>query len=91
MKAKALSNAALTSAQPEARSLPGSSLREKLVEYGIRPGAQSEILWNFEKFLVDRKGNVVERFSPDLPPESNVIISAIERELDASAKSPPLA
>lgn len=83
--------AALTSAQPEARSLAGSNFREKLVEYGIRPGAESEILWNFEKFLVDRKGNVVERFSPDLPPESNVIISAIERELDASAESPPLA
>jgi glutathione peroxidase-family protein len=31
--------------------------------------------------LIVNVGNVVERFSPDLPPESNVIISAIEPPL----------
>lgn len=77
--------AALTSAQSEARSLPGSNFRQKLVEYGIQPGPPGDVLWNFEKFLLDRKGNVVDRFSPDLPPESNLIISAIERELDSRA------
>ncbi len=73
--------AALTSAQPEAKKLPGSTFREKLIGYGIEPGAPHEILWNFEKFLVDRAGNVVERFAPDVPPDSDLIVSAIEREL----------
>ncbi len=27
-------------------------------------GAASDITWNFEKFLVDRSGTVVARFSP---------------------------
>ena len=27
------------------------------------------IKWNFTKFLVDREGNVVERFAPSTPPE----------------------
>ena len=27
------------------------------------------ITWNFEKFLVDRKGNVVERFAPPTSPD----------------------
>lgn len=29
----------------------------------------SDIKWNFEKFLIDRKGNVVRRFSPTVKPE----------------------
>ena len=30
----------------------------------------SAIKWNFTKFLVDREGNVVERFAPTVTPES---------------------
>lgn len=32
-----------------------------------RPG---DIKWNFGKFLIDRNGNVVARFSPAIPPET---------------------
>jgi glutathione peroxidase len=76
--------AMLTSAAPEARALPGTDFRQKLIGYGIEPGGPKEILWNFEKFLVDRRGNVVERFAPDVPPEAEILVSAIERELVAS-------
>lgn len=37
------------------------------------------IKWNFTKFLVDRDGNVVERFAPATTPEK--IAEAIERQL----------
>jgi len=37
------------------------------------------IKWNFTKFLVDRKGNVVERFAPNTEPEA--IAEAIEKLL----------
>lgn len=37
------------------------------------------IQWNFAKFLIDRKGNVVSRFAPTQKPEE--IASAIEEEL----------
>lgn len=30
----------------------------------------NDIKWNFTKFLVDRKGNVVDRFAPQKSPES---------------------
>lgn len=30
---------------------------------------QSDIKWNFEKFLVDKQGNVVKRFAPTVKPE----------------------
>ena len=37
----------------------------------VQPGAgdTDAITWNFEKFLVDRTGNVVQRFSPTVTPE----------------------
>jgi glutathione peroxidase len=73
--------ATLTSMRPEARKLPGTDFRERLIGYGINPGEPKEILWNFEKFLVDREGNVVERFSPDVTPDAEILVSALEREL----------
>lgn len=36
----------------------------------------SKIKWNFTKFLIDRAGNVVERFAPTKTPE------AIEKEIE---------
>jgi len=32
-------------------------------------GGSADITWNFEKFLVDKNGNVVERFAPTITPE----------------------
>jgi glutathione peroxidase len=75
--------AALTEARREARVLPESDLRQKLVAYGMDVGKPNDILWNFEKFLIDRQGSVVERFSPDVAPDAEIVVSAIEHALDA--------
>jgi len=40
-----------------------------------------EIKWNFTKFLIDRGGNVVQRFEPAVTPDSPEVVSAIERLL----------
>jgi glutathione peroxidase len=32
-------------------------------------GESSDIVWNFEKFLVDKSGDVVRRFPPQTTPE----------------------
>jgi glutathione peroxidase len=72
---------ALTEAVPEARVKPGSSFAEKLKKAGTSNEKKSEIMWNFEKFLLDRKGQVVARFAPDVAPEDDLLVSAIEKEL----------
>lgn len=41
-----------------------------------------EVRWNFEKFLVDRRGTVVGRFDPDVIPLDPKIVTAIEAALD---------
>lgn len=77
--------AMLTEARPEGRNLSGSDFRQKLIEHGMQPGDPNEILWNFEKFLVDRRGHVVDRFAPNVPPDAEIVTAAIERELSAPA------
>ena len=69
----------LTTAKPQ--QLDDGSFRERLKGYGIDTGSPGEVLWNFEKFLVDRKGAVVERFSPDIAADDQRLTSAIDREL----------
>src|SRR3546814_13335090 len=55
---------ALIEAQPKATPAD-EDMREKLQGYGITPTPEPEVLWNFEKFLVGRNGNIVARFAPD--------------------------
>jgi glutathione peroxidase len=42
---------------------------------------KSSIKWNFEKFIIDKQGNVVDRFRTATKPDSKKIISVIEKEL----------
>ena len=45
------------------------------------PGITGDIKWNFTKFLVDRQGNVVQRFESAVTPDSPEVVSAIEKQL----------
>lgn len=45
------------------------------------PDFTGEISWNFEKFLVDRNGNVVRRFKSNVEPMSDELTSAISENL----------
>ncbi|HET7538708.1 MAG TPA: glutathione peroxidase [Polyangiaceae bacterium] len=71
----------LIARKPEARKLPGSTFAAKLAEYGMSPKDPSDVLWNFEKFLLDRDGEVVDRFAPDVTPEAPELVRAIEAQL----------
>jgi len=73
--------AALIAAQPKAMSVTEVSWREKLKGYGIEGNPEPELLWNFEKFLVSRSGEVVKRFAPNTQPDAPELVAAIETEL----------
>ena len=45
------------------------------------PSIAGDIKWNFTKFLVDRNGNVVERFESAVTPDSKEVVSAVEKQL----------
>ncbi len=44
---------------------------------GSEAGRGEDISWNFEKFLVDRTGEVVARFSPNTSPDDPGLVKAI--------------
>jgi glutathione peroxidase len=46
------------------------------------PKFAGKITWNFEKFLVNRRGEVVARFAPDIDPDSAAFQKAINDELN---------
>ncbi len=47
------------------------------------PKYAGDIGWNFEKFLVNKKGEVVGKFKSGVAPESDELTKAIVAELDA--------
>ncbi|HEX3773659.1 MAG TPA: glutathione peroxidase [Polyangiaceae bacterium] len=74
----------LISQQPQAQNNEGGSLRDTLEQHGLAPKAETDVIWNFEKFLVDRRGNVAGRFAPDVDPGNPLLAKAIESELAKS-------
>ena len=47
----------------------------------MNPNNDPDILWNFEKFLISRDGEVLARFAPTMEPTDPAIIAAIEAAL----------
>lgn len=45
------------------------------------PDFAGDITWNFNKFLIDRDGKIVARFSSKIKPESEEVSQAIEKYL----------
>jgi glutathione peroxidase len=56
-------------------------LYQFLTDKSQDPQFGGDIKWNFTKFLVDRKGNLVARFEPNVTPDSPEVQTAIESAL----------
>ncbi|MBS1139021.1 MAG: glutathione peroxidase [Proteobacteria bacterium] len=74
--------AALIEAQPCGTAPANSDLRAKLAEHQLLPKQDSDVLWNFEKFLVGRDGEILSRFAPDMTPDDPILLAAIEAALN---------
>jgi glutathione peroxidase len=72
----------LTNIKPDAQKVNGDSFEEKLKTYGITRENKKDILWNFEKFLINKKGEVIARFAPDVTPDDAIVTKAIESALN---------
>lgn len=73
--------AALIAGRPVATSTSGDAMRARLTSHGIDVNPPPEVQWNFEKFLIDRHGTIMERFAPDTLPEDPELVCAIEKTL----------
>jgi glutathione peroxidase len=69
----------LTTQKPETEDR--ERMEAMLRNYKMEPTAKPEVVWNFEKFLISRRGEVVRRFAPDTAPDDPRLAAAIEAEL----------
>jgi glutathione peroxidase len=80
----------LIAAQPKATSLSREAFRENLngflKQHNTTTNPEPGILWNFEKFLVDRNGNIAARFSPEVLPDDPTVIAAIKSALKSEVR-----
>ena len=72
---------ALIAAHPDRTDAPQGGLRKVLEENNLGPDNDTDVMWNFEKFLVSRDGEVIGRFAPDMTPDDSILVSAIEDAL----------
>ncbi|MDQ6787755.1 MAG: glutathione peroxidase [Acidobacteriota bacterium] len=70
----------LTETKPETDVNDGE-FEAKLKGYGSTRATPNEVLWNFEKFLVGKNGEIAARFAPDVTAEDERLIEKVEEEL----------
>lgn len=73
--------ASLIEAHPETDVNNGEGMEERLRNFGHTRVDPTDVLWNFEKFLVSKNGEVVARFAPDVTPDDDRLKAKIEADL----------
>ena len=72
---------ALVKAQPTAEG--AEAMRKSLAGYGITPASDTDVMWNFEKFVIGRDGKVLARFAPDVTPDDAQLNKVLDSALAA--------
>jgi len=71
----------LIDAQPETDINNGGGMLENLEKFGHKHLNETDVLWNFEKFLIGKDGEIAARFAPDVTPDDARLIERVETEL----------
>ncbi len=72
---------ALTAAIAE--GFGADEFRAMMAKYAIPLAPSPGILWNFEKFLINKNGDVVARYAPNVAPDDWRLVAAIDAALKA--------
>lgn len=74
--------ATLIDSHPETDVNNGSGMEDRLRDFGHTRTDPTDVLWNFEKFLIDKEGNVAARFAPDVTPDDERLTAKIEAAIE---------
>lgn len=55
--------------------------RKRMTGNGLGPEKPEDVLWNFEKFLISRQGQIIGRYSPNMKPDDAVLAGDIDKAL----------
>jgi glutathione peroxidase len=73
---------ALTDTVKDAKRNESNEFESLLTDKGLITGDSKDIHWNFEKFIVDSNGEVLDRFFPDVLPTDIKVTSIIDTILN---------
>ena len=59
-----------------------TGLYKYLKQLDTNPKGSGDISWNFEKFLLDRHGNVIARFEPRTRPDDPEVLAVVAKALE---------
>ncbi|MDQ2745717.1 MAG: redoxin domain-containing protein [Acidobacteriota bacterium] len=71
----------LIEAKPKTDIVNGDDLLNGLIKFGHKHLDETDVLWNFEKFLIGKNGEVAARFAPDVTADDARLIEKLEAEL----------
>lgn len=71
----------LTAAKGDVDISNGNAFEEKLAGFGQTRAESSDILWNFEKFIIGKDGSIAARIAPDVTAEDDRVVAAIDAAL----------
>ena len=69
----------LTAAHPDKAG--AADFLKRMTDNGLAPERPEDVLWNFEKFLISRHGEVIGRYSPNMKPDDAVLAGDIDKAL----------
>ena len=73
----------LIGSHPETDVNNGGGMEDRLRDFGHTRVDPTDVLWNFEKFLIGKEGDVVARFAPDVTPNDERLKAMIEADLSS--------
>lgn len=71
----------LTTAAPDSVGTFYSQAKRAFIKRGLDAGNDHDIMWNFEKFLINKEGVVVKRFAPEIYPDDSRLIEVLDKEI----------
>jgi glutathione peroxidase len=69
----------MTAAHPD--KVGAEDFLKRMNDNGLGPDNPRDVLWNFEKFLISKKGEVIGRYSPNMKPDDATILADIDKAL----------
>ena len=71
----------LIKAHPNTDVSNGDGMLNNLIKFGHKHLNETDVLWNFEKFLIGKNGEVTARFAPDVTAEDERLVAKVKEEL----------
>ena len=71
----------LTKERAKADIANGTEFEKKLAGFGQTRENPDDLLWNFEKFLIGKDGNIAARIAPDVTVDDERVVSAIKADI----------